>query len=158
MPEDVEQRLAGVLGMAVRLGEVARHDARAELPRAGVGDGVRRRPRRQQPEEVRLARTVRAEHGHALAEEHFEVEWRHEPRELELLAGEHPLASPAALQTHADALVLWSCLGRTGVEKPPEPRLRRAVAARHVGVVRRLLLQHVDERLELLVLLVPAAS
>ena len=112
----------------------------------------------QQPQEVRLAGAVGAEDRDPLAVPDLEVERLHQSGELELLADHRPLAGAAALEAHLD-LLLTGLLGRrAGLLELAQSRLRRLVAAGHAVVVRRLLPVHEHERLELRVLLVPAAA
>ena len=72
----------------------------------------------EQPQEVRLAGPVRAEHGDPVAEPDLEVERLHQPGELELLADDRALAGAAAAQPHADVLVDRHRLRRAGIHEP----------------------------------------
>ena len=108
--QDLQQRAADQLG--VRRGS-ARTSPAAPARRAGPGrcastgsiGTVADRPvldvgvgaaGREQPQEVRLARAVGAQHGHPLAVPDLEVERLHQPGQLELLADDRPLAGAAA--------------------------------------------------------------
>ena len=116
--------------MLVLLREPARHDPRAEhratrmrhaherrtdvvtWPFAGVGLGA---AAGEQPQEVRLARAVRAEHRDPVAVPDLEVERLHEARELEPLAHDRALAGARAAQPHRHRLRRRALLGRAGL-------------------------------------------
>ena len=115
-------------------------------------------PTGEQPQEVRLARAVGAEDRDPLAVPDLEVERLHQPGELEVLADDRALAGAAALEAHLHLLLARLLDRRTGLLELPQPRLRGLVARGHAVVVRSLLLVHEHERLELGVLLVPAAA
>ena len=159
------------LRVLVGLHEPARAHPRAEPGPAGVVDGLDRHlpdravldvgvaaAGREQPQEVRLAGAVRAEHGDPLAVPDLEVERPHQAGQLEVLADHRPLAGAAALEPHLHLLLARLLGRRTGLLELPEPGLRRLVAAGEAVVVRRLLLVHQHQRLELGVLLVPAPA
>ena len=96
--QDLQQRAAEQLGVLVGLHEPARAHARTELGLAGVPDRldghvldgpvldvrVAAAPG-QEPQEVRLAGAVGAQHGDPLAVPDLEVERLHQPGELEVL-------------------------------------------------------------------------
>ena len=67
VPQDACERPPLQLRVRVGLGEGARDDACAELPASGVRHALPR----QEPQEVRLAGSVRAEHGYPFAVENF---------------------------------------------------------------------------------------
>ena len=113
-------------------------------------------PEREQPQEVRLARAVRAEHRDPLAEPDLEVERPHQPGQLEALADQRALARAPAGEPHLHGLLARPLLRRPGRLELGQPGHRRLVPARHAVVVRRLLPQVDHELLELVVLLVPA--
>ncbi len=64
----------------------------------------------------------------------------------------------SALEPHLHVLLDRQGLGRAGLEELRQPGLRGVVAVGHVGAERGLVLVHVDEFLELHVLLVPALA
>src|SRR3954453_5436892 len=111
--------------------------------------------RRQEPEEVAFAGPVRAENRDPVAVPDLEVEPLHEPCQLEPLADDGPLAGPGAAQPHLHVLLLRDLLWGPGLLELGEPRDSSLIAACHAVVVRGLLPQGGDERLELGVLLVP---
>src|SRR5690606_33220372 len=97
---------------------------RREVPGAGVGVSA---AEREQPQEVRLARPVRAQHGDAVAEPDLKVEGRHESGEFELLAHDGALARAVAAQPHRKVLIERSLKRR--------PSLLELAQSRHGGVV-----------------------
>src|SRR3546814_2397151 len=110
--------------MLVGLDEPARPDTGAQLGAPGVVDrayddvahrlvldvGVAASGG-EQAQEVRLARSVRAEDGDALAVPDLEVEGPHQAGELQRLADHRALAGAAAGEPHRD-LLLARLLGR----------------------------------------------
>ena len=112
----------------------------------------------QQPQEVRLAGAVGAEHGDPLAVPDLEVERLHQPGELEVLADHRALAGAAALEPHLHRLLARLLGRRAGLLELAEPGLGGLVLARHAVVVLRLDLEPEHQRLDLGVLLVPAAA
>src|SRR5215475_13800732 len=128
-PEDIDECPPDELGMVVSLSEMSRHHARAELPRAGERKGAPA----EQPEEVRLTRTVRAENGHPLAVEDFEVERAHQAGELELLTGNRADSCPAAGQPHLHLLLRRRRLWRSLLLELFQPGTHRVVLRGHVG-------------------------
>ena len=169
--QDLQQGAPGQLGVLVGLHEPARPHPGAQLGRAPVrhrGDrGVADRPvldvgvaatSGQQPQEVRLAGPVGAEHGHPLAVPDLEVEGAHQPGELEPLADHRALARAAALEPHRDLLLARLVDRRTFLLELAQPGLRGLVLGGEPVVVLRLhpVAQH--QRLELGVLLVPAPA
>ncbi len=165
------RRAADQLGVLVGLHEPAGPHPGAELGLAVVDDRLDRcvadRPvldvgvaaaDGQQPQEVGLARAVGAEHGHPLAVPDLEVEGLHQPGELEVLADDGALAGAAALEPHRH-LLLAGLLGRRALLlELAEPGLGGLVLRGEAVVVLRLDLVAQHERLELRVLLVPAAA
>ena len=112
----------------------------------------------QQPQEVRLARAVAAEDRDPLAVPDLEVERLHQPGQLQVGAHHRALAGAAALEPHRDLLLARLLGGRPGLLELAEPGLRGLVLRGHAVVVLRLDLQPEHERLDLGVLLVPAAA
>src|SRR5215470_6064492 len=108
-PEEVDKFLPDELGVVMSLSEMSRDHARAELPQPSEWNLAAA----EQPEEVRLARTVRAEDGHPLAIEDFEVERSHQAGELKPLTGDRADSRPAAGQPHLHLL-----LGRRRLRRP----------------------------------------
>ena len=106
---------------------------------------------------MRLARPVGAEDGHALAVPDLEVEGLHQAGELEVGADDGALAGATALEPHRHLLLARLLDRRTGLLELLQPRLGGAVLRRHAVVVLRLDLEPQHERLDLGVLLVPAA-
>ena len=82
----------------------------------------------------------------------------HQPGQLEVLADHRALAGAAALEPHRHLLLARLLGRRAGLLELAQPGLGRLVAAGHAVVVRRLLLVHQHQRLELGVLLVPAPA
>ncbi len=115
-------------------------------------------PAGQQPQEVRLARAVRAEHRDPLAVPDLHVERPHQPGQLEPLADHGALAGAPAAQAHPDPLLAGLLGGRAGLLELAQAGLRRLVAAGHGVVVRGLLLVHRHQVPQLGVLLVPAPT
>ena len=136
------------------LGEMAGHHPRAQLHLARVGDVL---PGRQ-PQEVRRARAVGAGDRHPLAVEDLQRERLHQPRQLQLLAGDGPHPGPPALKTHPDVLLARRLGRRPDLLELPQPGPRRLVPGGHVVAARGVLLQVLHQPLQLGVLLVPAAA
>src|SRR5690606_28594881 len=170
-PQDVQQRPVHEFGPVVGLREVTWPHPRTEAGDAAVShrlergavDGLMLRVRvgaaaREQPQEMRLARAVRPEHGDAVAVPDLEVERVGQILELQLLADHRSLPRTATGEAHPDVLFLRSQLRWAGLLEPAQPGLRGLVAGGHAVVVGGLLLVHGDEVLELLVLLVPATA
>ena len=166
--EDRQQGAADELGVLMGLDEPPRAHPRSEPRPAGVRHGRddRLADRQvvhlgvaatggEQPQEVRLARAVGAEHRDPFAVPDLEVEGLHEPGELEPLADDGALAGAAAVQPHRHPLLAWLLGGWPVGLEALQPGPRRLVAGGHVGVVLGFLLVHEHERLELGVLLVP---
>ena len=80
------------------------------------------------------------------------------PLSSSVLAHHGALARAAARQPHRHLLLARLLRRRAGLLELAQPRLRGLVAAGHAVVVRRLLLVHQHQRLELGVLLVPALA
>ena len=114
--------------------------------RAAVGVGA---AAGEQPQEVRLARAVRAEHRDPVAEPHLEVERLHEAGELELLGDDRPLARCARRAGASKVLLRRALLGRPGLLEPAQPRLRGAVSRGEAVVGRRLHLEVATSSLSL---------
>ena len=169
--QDLQQGPAEQLGVLVGLHEPARAHARAELGLAGVPDRLDRgvvdravldvgvgAAGGQQPQEVRLARAVAAQHRDPLAVPDLEVERLHQPGQLEALADHGALAGAAALEPHRHLLLARLLGRRPGLLELAEPGLRGLVLRGHAVVVLRLDLQPEHQRLDLGVLLVPAPA
>ena len=105
-----------------------------------------------------LARTVGTEDAHAVAEPDLGGERLHQAGQFQLLGHDGALGGAAALEPHLHVLLDRQGLGRAGLEELREPGLRGVVPVGHVGAERGLVLVHVDEFLELDVLLVPALA
>src|SRR4029079_16848828 len=91
--------------------------ARREVAEAPVGV---RAAAGEEPEEVRLARPVRAEHRDAVAEPHLEIERLHEPRQLEMLRDDRTLARAGSAQAQRELLLGRTLLGRPGLLEAPQ--------------------------------------
>src|SRR5260221_5460683 len=98
----------------MRLREDSRHDPGAEAADAGMAYIVAF----QQPQEMRLPRAARAEHGDPLAVPDLQVERPHQPAQLEVLADDGPLAGPAAAQPHPHVLLPPRLLRRSCLLEP----------------------------------------
>ena len=148
------QRAVEPARMGMRLREQAGHDARAEPPIPRVRNGFAA----EQPQEVRLARAVRAEHADPLAVEDLGVERTHQPGQLEALAGDRAHAGPPAAKPHRDVLLLG---GLSGGGPAASNRSSRRAMTRYfcamTSLIRACMLQGADEILEPGVLLVPPA-
>ncbi len=112
----------------------------------------------QQPQEMRLTRSVGAEHRDPVAEPDLGVERLHQAGQLEVFDNDRPLTGTSAAEPHPHVLFERELLRRPGLLELGQPGLRGAVARRHPGVVRGLVLVHQHELAELLVLLVPAPA
>ena len=80
------------------------------------------------------------------------------PGQFQLLGHDGALGRPAALEPHLHVLFDRQGLGRPGLKELGQPGLGGVVPVGHVGAERGLVLVHVDEFLELDVLLVPALA
>ena len=169
--QDFQQGLAQQVGPDVGLGEEAGPDPGAEFHGALVrhlGDldvGHRQvLPLRigaaggEQAQEVALARAVGAEDAHAVAEPDLGGERLHQAGQFQLFGDDGALGGAAALEPHLHVLLDRQGLGRPGLEELRQAGLRGVVPVGHVGAERGLVLVHVDEFLELHVLLVPALA
>ena len=107
------------------LGEVARHDTRAEHTRAFVLD----RLAREQREEVALPGAVETEHPDALAEHHFGREGIHDAGEAQILDDDRALSGAPTFDPDGHRLILRRAPGR-GRFVPAKLRVRRAQPAR----------------------------
>ena len=105
-----------------------------------------------------LAGPVGAEHRHPFAVPDLEVERLHQVGQLEGGAHDRALARAPALEPHLHLLLARLLGGRPGVLELLQPGLGRAVLRGHAVVVLRLDLEPEHERLDLGVLLVPAAA
>ena len=113
---------------------------------------------REQAQEVRFARPVRAEYCDPITEKRVEIERTHQTRQLQRLAGHNALPGPPTVQPHLKALLARLPLRRPGLLEPGQPSLRCPITGSHVGVVSGLLLVHEHERAQLRVLFAPAAA
>jgi len=128
-PQHVAKRPTGEFGVLMGLREPARHHSRAEFRDSGVPHVIAR----EQPQEVRLARPIRAEHGHPLAVEDLHVERRHQVSQFQPFARDCPQPGASAAQPHRDLLPRRGGRRWAGVFEFREPRLHRVVLTSHVG-------------------------
>ena len=169
--QDLQQRPVGKIRPAVELSEVSRSDPRAEHRPPGVRDRGRHiladRPvldvrvaaaGGQQPQQVRLPRPVRAEHGHPLAVEDLQVERFEQSGQREVVAHHGALGGPASAQPHGNVLHARHLLGRSGGFELGQPGHGGLIAGGEPVVVGGLDLVHQHEGLELVVLLVPPSA
>ncbi len=115
-------------------------------------------PGREQPEKVRLARAVGAQHRDSVTEPELAVERLHQPGEFQVGADHGPLTGPAAPQPHLHVLLGRHHLRRAGLLELGQPGLGRGVTRGQTVVEGRLGLVHQHQGLELGVVLVPASA
>ena len=112
----------------------------------------------EEPEELRLAAPVGAEHRDPIAVEDLAVERLHEAGDAETRAGDRTHAGAAAAEAHRDLLAAGRLLGRAGFLELADPGLHRPVARRHHLGDGGLLLQRRQQLAEPVTLLGPAAQ
>ena len=153
----------------MRLREPARTHASSEPGHSGVthrsDDDIAHRlvldirvrtPASEQPQQMRLSRSVRPQNRHPLAEPDLDIEWLRETGEFELLAHDRALRSTTSAQPHAHLLLPRNARWRTRLLELPQASLGCLVARGEPVIELRLDLKCLDEGLELDVLLVPA--
>src|SRR5690606_18081573 len=126
--QNLQQRATGEFRVLVRLGEPPRAHASTEPRQPGVTHSRHWRvvdravfrlrvgaAGREQPQEVRLPRPVRAEYRYAVAVPDLQVERAHQAGELKPLAHDGALPGAGATQSHADVLLARNGLWRSGL-------------------------------------------
>ncbi len=159
--------------MAVRLSEPSGPHTGAEHGAPAVGDRLERdadlgdvaeesvgigAAASQQPQEVGLARPVRAEHGDAIAEPDLQVERLHQARQLQLLGDDRALAGARSAQAQIEVLRGRTLFGRARVFETTKPSLGGTVTGGELVTGGRLRLHVGDEPLQFEVLLIPPAA
>ena len=112
----------------------------------------------EQSQEVALAGAVGAQHADAVAEPNLGGERLHQSGQFQFLCHYGALGGAAALEPHLHILFDRKRFRRSDLKELRQPRLCGVVPVGHVGAERGLVLVHVDEFLELHVLLVPTLA